>query len=576
MKKNILYRLVLVSTTFTFIFISWALIELAKNPVKGYEFSIYSSTPLVFWVSVILGLINGFFLTYLGVTEKIKGAHILGIFEILLVNFLVLVLHTLRNYITCMLRGDAASYVGLMKDVSIYGNIGSDFYPLVSIFSSQLHQITGFPEYTIANYLPAFFYLFSVLSYYCLSKSLFHDENYIIFAVVASTPLFFAWLSTGPYYMLLAVYTLPLFFYILINLKDWRFSVLMIIFCFAFPLFHPITAIIAFFYVVVSYLIQRYLPSRLEQRYISITLLGLSLIAVTYWLINQKSLFVALGKIIDNLIGMNDETSAVGQAVYSLDKLGIASTIKTLFFLLFDEITFYSLAAISIYFIIFKADSVFRKKFASIVACFIFGTLLIVFLFGFTDAHRPDRLINLNFNMMIAPVLVAFLLYIYRKNKLKTAFLMCLILLSTFTTYFSLYQSPFTMRANDYMTLSEYYGADWLICNKDPLINTVDLANPVERYADFIYGARFKLLREDLQRQIVLLDHFGFTAQDNNLFPMDTTRYLVLSPYDEVAYTIVWKDVNRFNVQNFRKVDECKNVFKVYDNSGFKSYLVRV
>lgn len=575
MRKNFIFRFMLLSTSLTFLLISLSLIELAKYPVKSYELSIYYSTPVIFWISVILGLINGFLLTYFGITGKIKGAHILGIFEILFVNSLVLILHALRNYIVCMLRGDAASYVGMIKDVSIYGSIGSDFYPLTSLVGSQLHQISGIPEFTLTKYIPAIFYIFSVLSIYCLSKSLISDKKYMIFAVIAATPLFFAWISTGAYYMLLSVFTLPLFFYVLNNLEDWRFRVLAIIFCFIYPIFHPFTAVVILFYIVSSYLIQRYSFNHIKKYPISATLLVLSSMSVVFWFINCDAVVIALIKIIENLLGMLEATSAADQAIYSVEKLGLASTFQVLFSLIFDEMTFYFLAGIAIYFIIFKGDSLEKKKFAPIIACFISGSLLILFLFGFTFAHRPDRLINLNFNIMLAPVLIAYVIYLNHKNQLKTVFLISLILFATVSTYFSLYQSPLTMRANDYMTPSEYHGADWLIINKNPLIKTADLANPVYRYADFIYGVRFRESRNDLKREFIFPDHFGFGSDSDDQFPADEDKYLVLSLYDEEAYTNVWKNAQRFDIEDFKRIDECKNTLKLFENGGFKTYLIR-
>lgn len=576
MKNNFILRFALLSTSFTFLLISFSLIELAKNPVKGYELSIYYSTPLIFWVSVILGLINGFLLTYLGITDKIKGIHILGILEILFVNSLVLLLHALRNYTVCMLRGDAASYIGMMEDVSIYGKIGSDFYPLTSLIGSQLHQLSYIPEFTLAKYIPTFFYIFSVISVYCLSKSLVGDKKYITFAVVATTPLFFAWISTGAYYMLLSVFTLPLFFYFLINLEDWRFRVLTVIFCFVYPFFHPFTAIVVIFYIASLYLTQIRLFSHLKNYYFPGTLLILSSTYVIFWFINSDSIIISFAKIIANVSGMLKATSAVDQAIYSVDKLGISSTLQTLFFLIFDEITFYSLSAIAIYFIAFKGDLLNIKKFTPFVACFISGSLLLLFLFGFTFAHQPDRLINLNFNMMLAPILVAYLLYINSKNRLKTVLLLSLILLATVSTYFSLYQSPFTMRPNDYMTLSEYHGANWLICNKNTLIYTADLANPIYRYADFTYGVTYRTLRNDLKRDFLLPNHFGYATPFDNRFPIDKDRYLVFSPYDEEAYANIWKNAKRFSKHDFEKVDECQNTLKIFDNRGFRIYLTRV
>jgi hypothetical protein len=238
-------------------------------------------------------------------------------------------------------------------------------------------------------------------------------------------------------------------------------------------------------------------------------------------------------------------------------------------------VIFYLLSGIAIYFIIFEKGSLEKKLFAPLIACFITGTLLIVFLFCFTIAHRPDRLLNLNFNMMLAPLFVGYLLYISRKGRLKTVLLISLILLATASTYFSLYQSPHTMRPNDFMTLSEYHGANWLLSNKNSVIHTVDLANPIFRYADFTYGVRSETHRKDLQREYLLPDHFGFATQFDNHFPIDRDRYLVLSPYDEEAYTNIWKDAERFSKEDFRRVDECQNTIKIFEDSGFKTYLIK-
>jgi len=573
MKQKILRRLVLLSTSFTFLMVAISLIYLAKNPVMGYEISIYSSTPIIFWISVVLGLINGFLLVYLGITDQIKRAHILGIFEILFVNSLVLLLSCLRNYIVCLLRGDAASYIGLVKDVVIYGNVNGDFYPLISIVVSQLSEISNLPIFTLAKFIPTIFYIFSVLSVYCLSKSLIHNEKYMIYSVVATTPLFFAWFSTAMYYMLLSVFALPLLFYLLTKLEDWRFRLLVVIFCFAYPLFHPITAMVVLFYLFISYLVLKY--PFINTNKLSITLLVLSSTSLMFWYLNQYALVRSLLIIVKNLFGMIPAISTVSQATYYSSKLGFSATIYTLSHLLFDEMIFYSLAVIAIYFILFKGDTLEKKRFFPLIACFISGTVLLIFLFSFTVTHRPDRLINLNFNMMLAPVLVAYLLYLNHKNRLKTVFLISLILLATVSTYFSLYQSPLTMRANDYMTLSEYHGANWLLCSKNPLLKTAELANPIHRYSDFIYGVRFRENRMDLKRDDALPDHFGFTTQFDNRFPSIKDEYLVLSPYDEEAYTNIWRDVQRFNVEDLNKIDECRNTLKIFEDGGFKAYLIR-
>ncbi|KKG18694.1 hypothetical protein EO98_06550 [Methanosarcina sp. 2.H.T.1A.6] len=576
MKTSLLTRFVLLSTSFTFLMITISLIYLEINPVMGYEISIYSSTPSIFWISMILGLINGFLLTYLGITDQIKRAHILGIFEILFVNSLVLLLSALRDYIVNLLRGDAPSYIGLVKDLTIHGNLTDDFYPFVSIMVSQLHQISNISIVSLAKYIPTLFYIFSILSIYCLSKSLICDKKFIFFSVIAATPLFFAWFSTAMYYMLLSVFTLPLLFYLLTKLEDMRFRLLIIIFCFVFPLFHPITAIVVILYLFLSYLVQRYPFSDTKNYYIPATLVILSSVSLIFWFSNQYAVTRSFFIIVANLLGIFQANSTFTQATYYSEKLGFISTIYTLSHLILDEMIFYSLAVVAIYLIIFKKGSLEKRIFAPFIACFITGTLLVMFLFCFTVAHRPDRLLNLNFNMMLAPLFVAYLLYLNHKNRLKTVLLISLILLATVSTYFSLYQSPFTTRPNDYMTLSEYHGSNWLLCNKNFLIHTVDLANPISRYADFTYGVTYRALRKDLKREYLLPDHFGFATPFDNRFPIDRDRYLVLSPYDEEAYTNIWGHTKRFNKDDFGKIDECQNTLKIFDDGGFKTYLIRV
>jgi hypothetical protein len=294
-----------------------------------------------------------------------------------------------------------------------------------------------------------------------------------------------------------------------------------------------------------------------------------------FWFINQYNLTRSFILIVEQFFGKLQANSAIDQAMYASGKLGLVTTLKTIFYLVFDETILYIFAGIAIYYIL--KEDLLRKKFAPIINCFISGSFLILFLFCFTVTHQADRFINLNFNIVLAPVLAAYFLYLNKRNQLKLAFLLSLILLATFFTIFSLYQSPLTMRANNYMTPSEYEGANWLICNKNPLISVDDIGNPICRYADFIYGLRFEEGRTDLNRvTLEFPDHFGLaTTYDTiTMFPTTNEKYLLFSSYDVESYTDVWKDTLRFNLEDFKKIDECKNVLKIFEDGGFRTYLI--
>ena len=62
MDNKTIHRFKLLSTTISFMLIYSALLSVADAPATGYELSIYSATPRVFWVAIILGLLNAFFL----------------------------------------------------------------------------------------------------------------------------------------------------------------------------------------------------------------------------------------------------------------------------------------------------------------------------------------------------------------------------------------------------------------------------------------------------------------------------------------------------------------------------------
>ena len=159
-----------ISTTISFLFLSCALLAVAKNPTSGYEISIYSATPLIFWIALILGLLNGVILVFLSFNDKIEKMRIIGMFEIIYCNFLLLTLYALRGYVYIE-RSDTLSYIGYAKEISNLGYFSSNnFYPIIGILTSQLSQITNQPHLLLSQYLPALFFIFYIFSIYLIKK----------------------------------------------------------------------------------------------------------------------------------------------------------------------------------------------------------------------------------------------------------------------------------------------------------------------------------------------------------------------------------------------------------------------
>jgi hypothetical protein len=292
MEKETWHRITLSSTVVTFLLLSYSLLVIASTPVTSYELSIYSQTPAIFWVAVLSGLLNGLFLIslqiYLGENRRMW---ILGLFEAVFCNCLVISLYALRGYVSYLGRGDVSTYIGYAKDINDYGHFGDNFHPVTSILISQLSQLANFSVTSVSKFVPSFFFAIYVLSIYCWSKSTISDRRFVMSSVMASTPVFFAWFSTSIYHQVLSVWTLPLFFYLLQRNSDYRFRVFCIIFSIIYPFFHPITGLVFFLYLLVWFLSERFIDvSATKIKNVSGSLLLVSFAGLVAWFIQQYAL----------------------------------------------------------------------------------------------------------------------------------------------------------------------------------------------------------------------------------------------------------------------------------------------
>ncbi len=565
-----IHRLEALSSIAFFLVLSYALLMIANEPITGYELSIYSATPAIFWIAIIFGLFNGLFIIASNLYRKTGKIWMLGLFQIILCNSLVISLYALRGYVLYLGRGDVSTYVGFAKDISEFGNIGFNLYPITSILISQLNKMTGISNIIISKYLPSMFFIIYFLSIYCWSKFLIPDRKFVLCSMMASTPIFFAWFSTSIYHQVLSVFMLPLFFYILQKNSDYRFKLFSIIFIIMYPFFHPIIGIAVLLYLTVFFISEK-LNIVEKNKNVSISLLLLSFIALVAWFIQQYSLLRNIRIIFYQLVGLLKNPTASDLA---LSSARARNAIQTLGLMITDEVIFSLISLIVIYQLISRKEISIVNKFSKISFCFIIGNLFLLVFFFSTRAHNPGRLINLNFNMILTPPFVGYLLYKFLLNnkRAKTVLILCLIFVSTFTAVFTLYPSPITLGLNAQVTTSDIKGMNWLIIHKDTELKTADILSPVYRFADLIYGYRLRVERNDLRRDLIFPDHFGFT--EDNLFPIDEDRYLVITKFDVMGLTEVLRDLDRFGKEDFIKVDFCVNVDKIYENGEFRSYLV--
>lgn len=561
-------RFQLLFTSISFLLISYSLLLIGKKPVTGYEISIYSSTPLIFWVALVFSLINGMFLLLSSAPTKSSNKFNIGFFQIIFCNILLVLLPTLKNYVLIMGRGDNADYVGYAMDVSIYGYIPNyNFYPFSSVLISQISQILNASVLEVSRYTPSLFIILYMLSIYCWAKSFKQDQNFITYSIIASIPLFFAWFFATIYYMLISTLILPLLFYTINKNKDFRYRVIVVLLCLVLPFTHPIISLIFLLYLICMHF-EETLSNK--PRKVSLPLIMIFLITSSIWFLAQyaltKNAIIILEQIENTLLQRGSDTTLTVATGY-LNKLGYLTAVKSLLTMAFDELMYYIFSLLSILFIFKNSE----RSLKSVSFCFIFGSIFYIFLFISSQAHTPYRFINLDANMIFTPLLLGYLMIILRKQYRMV--LTLIITLSIITTMASLYQSPITTYPNDQFTAYDISGGKWLLDSKSENIPTITLLSPLNRYSSLIYGSSYTSVHKSSIRPWSSFPT-NLSSLEIGIFPANFTQYFSITQYEKQAYTTVWKGVGQVNESSLISLNSCKNVYHIYDNQEFSTYLV--
>jgi hypothetical protein len=250
--KQVNGRFFLVSTIISFLTISFALITLGEHPITGYEISIYSSTPWIFWFAVILGILNGIFLFYCNYGYK-KLYWTLGLFQIILCNSMIIALFALRGFFY-LERYDSLSYVGYAKDLIMQGFIPQyNFYPMTSILLSSIGQLTNVSILGVLVFFPAAIFALYIISLFAWSKTISGDPKFVTSMMLASLPIFYAWFIPSIYHESLCILLLPFFFFCLHKRKngDRRFKSISSMLMIVLILWHPLVAVAGIIYLQV-------------------------------------------------------------------------------------------------------------------------------------------------------------------------------------------------------------------------------------------------------------------------------------------------------------------------------------
>ena len=581
----------------------------------NYEIDIYLVYPWYFWMFLILSTFIGILILLQSYVSRLKNNYwILGFAAILLSNFILLTLPTIRNYVIFG-RGDILTHIGWMKNIVGNGSFGHDMYPNIHILGTVTHYFSGVTLENISVLIFPVFSIFYILSFYLLYTEIFKDKFKVILAMAFTSIMVFGTSQTSFAPFNLSFFIIPIFIYLYFkekSINELNFRILLLLAVPFILLFHPLTSlmllvslvIIEFSFYIHSKITKSVRINRSEAEYSWIFSYILIIIFIT-GLIIWKSYLYQIQNGIDTFFSffLNGLSPNISNTVAVTQKANLKDLISTILFIYGNWIVIIVTCFISIYILIkknlfpiklrsYKIFDIFLSlenyQIYSIIG-FLFFTIISVFvyiklpLFGFTRI--------LEFAIFFANFLIFSLFYVIFKsrnkilnfNKHMKILVIALIIfpIICFST-FNLYLSPLTITPNEQVTTSEINGMETFFDNKNNNTRTLELGISQYRFLAYINGEQADQYGQDINIRNISnpsittpIDHFGFNNNTSIGQYYNSTLYLLINQVGEESNPTLYpryENVWRFTPQDFVKLNESQQIMLIYNNGNLKIY----
>jgi len=570
------------------------------SPMTGYELSIYSSTPTIIWILIEICFFIGIILIIhqlITLQYKQNSFWLVGFFLMIITRINLLIIPYNRGYYTW--SGDNITHLGLIKDIVLSGSIGdNNFYPITHILLSEIELVSN-ASVQIVNYSTTLISITFIFSIFLLSRYLFSDKKIGIIAVTALSGVLF-----NQYEVFLmpngwSVLFIPLTTYFILRSvleKNFSFSILALIFLIIFPLFHPLSALILIFllmiFVVTNYIFNIHTIAKKEKRSINKTLsiyIALLTTIFIFWILtftnffqrNIRELFDAL--LSGGRISEGGDSQVLLEITTKLNKADVHGIDVIILFLKMygDDLIFLTVFIIGSIICFFYWKKL--KNYAMIFSISLF-TFFLGVIYCFSLLNIIPGLENIGSQRFLAYMVIftpiymaaAYSFFEERLQYTGRTIIVSLIVIAIIISNASLFISPYVNRPTNDVTTYDVSGMTWIIENKDVSILHANTISSISRFADAILGSRASKLREDINKNAPNApDHFGY---DKNPFLgnyYNSDRYLTTTQLDTIIYSTVYKSVGRFNNSDFFRLSNYDDsVDRIYDNGECKSFYI--
>jgi hypothetical protein len=592
--------------TVLFLFLSVSLMITWNTPSKGFESSIYYSTPLVLWIALVSSAIAGITLVVLSVSDTGEESGIVwkcGLLLVLLCYAICLGLFIIRGYFMWAISGDPASHIGWINEILQGGHIpGTLFYPVTHIFLSEISLVTTLDPVVLSKIIPLLFSLFVVLFIYIFVRFLSPRRIEPVIAVIISCTFAYGYfyLNLTPNYLANLFIPLVLFLmfrYLESNEISW--TVLFCIMLVLFPVFHPVPSVF-----IGLCLLTLWIPYALYDLWNVFRKRNLSLLKLNR-LINLKVIIPALILLIWFNFWQSMYSSWRWTILEMWSKI-IAESGTSYLSALMDQVSYAQgygynvaevvlkqygnpiiLAIMTILAVALLWKMADKKQGLNTVFLLygpwgIVGALLVI-LYFFHLGFGPLRLVTYTaiLGTVFAAFLLSYLLIWGRDSKKRLIFgaariVVVVILVGLFLSgMLNLYSSPYNMIVNAQTTHTEISGMDFFFDHRNVTVPVTGLTAAPGRFSEMLLTPEERTAQRLRSRYLAEKDlvpwHFGYDRFPSVIFSYDQTTDLILTQRDKIIYTDYVPDMAkyRFLPRDFDRLDHDSGASLIYSNGGF-------
>ena len=590
--------------TFLFLLLSVALVITWNTPATGYESSIYRSTPLILWVSLIASVIVGVALVVVSIVKNELDRSSLwkiGFLLVFLSYTVCLALFIIRGYYMWCMTGDPASHIGWIKETINAGHVPTSIiYPITHIYLSELVYFTGLDLVVLHKIVPLAIGSLCVLFMYVLAKALFANYGCALLAGVISCCLTFGWyhnLTPNALSNMLIPFALFLIIKFL-QTREWTWAIPLSAIIILYPVFHVLPAI-----VLGLVLLTLWIPVKLAETIQNLRerrayilkynredlRLVVPFLLLLSWFIFWISSFQVFGHTIKDIYDTVALEEKESKGAAFLDQISYAQNYG--YSVVEQALKVYGVQAILVLLSLLALLLLWRefssrgqnKPLLSLYGPFIAILFMMGILFIFNLPFGPFRFMI--YISMLGTLFAAYLLshfLVDRKSKnnsllQRTAFkvpcVTAVIILLFLASMLILYPSPYNLGMSYHTTQSEVMGMTFFYDHRDLDVPVTGITVAPGRFSHAFLTPE----EQSVQCLPMYLEdravpwHFGYNRHHTLAAHYTDETNLIITQRDRQIYLDIFPDMAkfRFTEQDFEQLDYDPGISLLYSNGGF-------